>query len=136
VKISRIELYTVELPYSGGVYLLSGGRTYESFSASIVRVLCDDGTEGLGREHTVRVDLHRRPRHGRSGRDRGAGAVAPGADPRRTDRIAELMDSTLVGHTTPRRRLQGLGRDPRDINFPFLIYCNESVGQTSATSPV
>jgi len=48
VKISRIELYTVELPYSGGVYLLSGGRTYESFSASIVRVLCDDGTEGWG----------------------------------------------------------------------------------------
>ena len=48
MKISRIELYTVELPYSGGVYLLSGGRAYESFSASIVRVLCDDGTEGWG----------------------------------------------------------------------------------------
>ena len=46
MRISRIELYTLNLPYSGGVYRLSGGRTYESFDASIVRVACDDGTEG------------------------------------------------------------------------------------------
>ena len=48
MRISRVELYAVELPYSSGVYLLSGGRKYESFGASIVRVLCDDGTEGWG----------------------------------------------------------------------------------------
>ena len=46
MKISRIDLYNVELPYSGGVYHPSGGRTYESFDASIVRITCDDGTEG------------------------------------------------------------------------------------------
>jgi cis-L-3-hydroxyproline dehydratase len=48
MRISRIELYNINLPYSGGVYKLSGGRTYESFDASIVRVVCDDGTEGWG----------------------------------------------------------------------------------------
>jgi L-alanine-DL-glutamate epimerase-like enolase superfamily enzyme len=51
MKISRIDLYTTALPYSGGVYRLSAGRTYESFDASIIRITCDDGTEGWGRAH-------------------------------------------------------------------------------------
>ena len=33
MKISRIELFQVDLPYAGGTYLLSGGRTYESFDS-------------------------------------------------------------------------------------------------------
>jgi L-alanine-DL-glutamate epimerase-like enolase superfamily enzyme len=64
VKISRIALYTTELPYSAGVYRLSAGRTYESFDASIVRITCDDGTEGWG-EGTPRRALARRRAHHR-----------------------------------------------------------------------
>jgi cis-L-3-hydroxyproline dehydratase len=30
MKIARIELYQRDLPYAGGVYLLSGGREYRS----------------------------------------------------------------------------------------------------------
>ena len=48
MKISQIELYQVDLPYSGGVYLLSGGREYTSFEPSIVRIVTDDGTDGWG----------------------------------------------------------------------------------------
>jgi cis-L-3-hydroxyproline dehydratase len=98
VKISRVELYTVELPYAGGVYRLSGGRTYESFGASIVRILCDDGTEGWGESTpfgSTYIAAHTLGTHA------GIVELAPallGRDPRRTDRIAELMDSTLVGH--------------------------------------
>jgi cis-L-3-hydroxyproline dehydratase len=49
VKISRIELYAVDLPYVGGTYRIPGGRTYESFSVSIVRTLGDNGIEGWGK---------------------------------------------------------------------------------------
>lgn len=48
MKVASIELYQVDLPYSGGVYQLSGGRSYDSFDASIVKITCDDGTTGWG----------------------------------------------------------------------------------------
>jgi hypothetical protein len=69
MEISRIGLFTVDLPYAGGTYRISGGRTYESFSSSIVRILGDDGIECWGRKHDLRIDLHRfRP--GQTCRDR------------------------------------------------------------------
>ncbi|KAA5683561.1 mandelate racemase, partial [Klebsiella pneumoniae] len=46
MKIKRIELYQIDLPYSGGVYHLSGGREYRSFDASIVKIIADNGLEG------------------------------------------------------------------------------------------
>ncbi|MCT7655998.1 hypothetical protein MBH78_18065 [Oceanimonas sp. NS1] len=49
MKITRIELYQVDLPYAGGVYHLSGGREYRSFDATMVRILTDTGLEGWGR---------------------------------------------------------------------------------------
>ncbi|AEM84141.1 mandelate racemase/muconate lactonizing enzyme family protein [Streptomyces violaceusniger] len=98
MKISLIDLYNVELPYSGGVYHLSGGRTYESFDASIVRITCDDGTEGWGESTpfgSTYIAAHS------LGTRAGIAELAPallGRDPRQTDRIADLMDSILIGH--------------------------------------
>jgi L-alanine-DL-glutamate epimerase-like enolase superfamily enzyme len=98
MKISRIELYNIELPYSGGVYRLSRGRTYESFGASIVRITCDDGTEGWGESTpfgSTYIAAHS------LGTRAGIAELAPallGRDPRQTDRIADAMDSTLAGH--------------------------------------
>jgi L-alanine-DL-glutamate epimerase-like enolase superfamily enzyme len=98
MKISRIELYNIELPYSGGVYRLSRGRTYESFGASIVRITCDDGTEGWGESTpfgSTYIAAHS------LGTRTGIAELAPallGRDPRQTDRIADAMDSTLAGH--------------------------------------
>ena len=48
MQISRIDVFQVDLPYAGGAYRLSGGRTYTSFDATIVRVTTDDGLVGWG----------------------------------------------------------------------------------------
>jgi L-alanine-DL-glutamate epimerase-like enolase superfamily enzyme len=98
MKITRIELYSVTLPYVGGVYRLSGGRTYESFDASIVHIVCDDGTDGWGESTpfgSTYIAAHS------LGTQAGIAELAPvllGRDPRQTDRLGDLMDSTLVGH--------------------------------------
>ena len=98
MRIIKIELYQVDLPYSGGVYLLSGGRQYTSFDASIVRIICDDGTEGWG-ESTPFGSTYIAS-HGQGTRA-GIAKIAPvllGRDPRQVDRINDAMDAALVGH--------------------------------------
>ncbi len=98
MKISRIELFAVDLPYSGGVYLLSGGRTYESFGASIVRLTCDDGTVGWGESTPFGTDYI--AAHA-AGARAGIAEIAPsllGRDPRQVDRINDAMDAALLGH--------------------------------------
>ena len=98
MKIDRIELFQVDLPYSGGVYHLSGGRTYESFDASIVKITADDGTTGWGESTpfgSTYIAAHA------LGTRAGIAELAPhllGRDPRRVDRNYDLMDTTLVGH--------------------------------------
>ena len=98
MKIARIELYKADLPYSGGVYLLSGGRQYTSFDASIVRIICDDGTEGWGESTpfgSTYIASHAQ------GTRAGIAEIVPvllGRDPRQVDRINDAMDAALVGH--------------------------------------
>ena len=48
MKIKQIDVFQLDLPYSGGIYLLSGGREYSFFDSTIVRVLTDSGIEGWG----------------------------------------------------------------------------------------
>ena len=48
MKISQIDVYQLDLPYSGGVYHLSHGRTYTHFDGTFVRITTDDGLEGWG----------------------------------------------------------------------------------------
>lgn len=98
MKISRIEVYQVDLPYSGGVYRLSGGRTYESFDATLVRIVTDTGLDGWGESTPfggTYVAAH--ARGVRAGLEE-LGPAALGLDPRQHDRIYDAMDETLVGH--------------------------------------
>ncbi len=98
MKIAAIELYQVELPYSGGVYLLSGGREYRGFEAAIVRIETDTGIEGWGESTpfgSTYIAAHAR------GTRAGIEEIAPhllGRDPRQVDRINDAMDEALVGH--------------------------------------
>ena len=98
MKIRTIELYQVDLPYSGGVYLLSGGREYRSFTAAIVRIETDAGIEGWGESTpfgSTYIAAHAR------GTRAGIEEIAPhllGRDPRQVDRINDAMDEALVGH--------------------------------------
>ncbi|GAA1273753.1 hypothetical protein [Arthrobacter pascens] len=87
MKITSIELYQVDLPYSGGVYQLSKGRSYDSFDASIVKITSDDGTTGWGESTlfgSTYIAAHA------LGTRAGVAELAPallGRDPRQVDRI-------------------------------------------------
>lgn len=98
MRIEAIDVFQVDLPYSGGVYRLSGGREYRSFDATVVRVTTDDGTEGWGESTpfgSTYIAAHAR------GVRAGIAEMAPhllGLDPRRVDRINDAMDAALAGH--------------------------------------
>ncbi|MEM7116038.1 MAG: mandelate racemase/muconate lactonizing enzyme family protein [Chloroflexota bacterium] len=98
MKIKQIDVFQVELPYSGGVYTLSGGREYRSFDATMVRITADNRLEGWG-ESTPFGSTYIAA-HGRGVRA-GIAEMAPhliGRDPRHVDRINDAMDEALVGH--------------------------------------
>ena len=48
LKIAQIDVFQVDLPYSGGVYKLSGGRSYSSFDSTVVRITTDNDITGWG----------------------------------------------------------------------------------------
>lgn len=98
MKISRIDLYQVDLPYSGGTYMLSGGREYKSFDATIVRMETDTGLEGWG--ETTPFGSSYIAAHALGARA-GISEIAPfllGRDPRQVERLYDAMDTALVGH--------------------------------------
>jgi L-alanine-DL-glutamate epimerase-like enolase superfamily enzyme len=98
LHIAKIDVFQIDLPYSGGVYLLSGGREYRSFDATIVRVTTQNGVEGWGESTpwgSTYIASHA------LGVRSGIAEIAPsliGLDPRRVDRINDAMDFALVGH--------------------------------------
>ncbi|KAL4958488.1 enolase 2-phosphoglycerate dehydratase [Aspergillus filifer] len=98
LKIIRIDVYRANLPYSGGVYVLSKGREYRSFDGTFVRITTSSGLEGWG-ESTPFGSTYVAA-HGLGVRA-GIAEIAPhliGLDPRHVDRINEVMDEALVGH--------------------------------------
>lgn len=98
LKISRIDVFRVDMPYSGGIYHLSGGRTYESFDATFVRITTNNGIEGWGESTpfgATFIAAHA------LGVRAGIAEIAPslvGLDPRDVERINDAMDAALVGH--------------------------------------
>jgi L-alanine-DL-glutamate epimerase-like enolase superfamily enzyme len=98
VKIKRIDVFQRDLPYSGGVYVLSGGRTFSTFDATFVRVTTDNGLEGWGESTPFGSTFV--PAHAKGVRA-GIAEMAPhllGLDPRHVDRVNEAMDQALLGH--------------------------------------
>ena len=98
MKINKIDLFQVDLPYAGGSYELSGGRIYTSFDASIVRVTTDTGIEGWGESTPFGPNYI--AAHALGARA-GIAEIAPhliGWDPRQVDRINDAMDEALTGH--------------------------------------
>ncbi|MCR9255624.1 MAG: mandelate racemase/muconate lactonizing enzyme family protein [Alphaproteobacteria bacterium] len=98
MRIQSIEVYQRHLPYAGGVYRLSGGRTYETFDATFVRITTGCGLEGWGESTpfgSTYIAAH--GRGVRAGIEEIAGHLI-GLDPRHLDRINEVMDQALAGH--------------------------------------
>ncbi|MDL5159805.1 mandelate racemase/muconate lactonizing enzyme family protein [Actinomycetospora termitidis] len=135
MRIARIELYAVDLPYAGGTYRLSGGRTYTSFEAAIVRIVCDDGTEGWGESTpfgSTYIAAHP------AGTRAGIAVLAPallGADPRRVERVWDTMERTLVGHHDARTALDVACWDAfgRSVGLPVSALLG---GSTDVPMPV
>lgn len=98
LKIARIDVFQVGLPYVGGIYRLSGGREYTSFDATMVRMTTQNGIEGWGESTpfgSTYIASHA------LGVRAGIAEIAPkllGMDPRKVDRINDAMDAALVGH--------------------------------------
>lgn len=98
MKITRIAVHQVNLPYAHGTYRLSGGRSYTSFDATICSVTTDTGLTGWGESTpfgATYIAAHA------EGVRAGLGLVAPailGRDPRHHDRVYDVMDAALVGH--------------------------------------
>ncbi|MBO9475666.1 mandelate racemase/muconate lactonizing enzyme family protein [Shimia sp. R10_1] len=98
MKIQKIELFEVHLPYTGGSYELSGGRLYTGFDSVVVCITADDGTEGWGESTPFGATYI--ASHARGARA-GIEEMAPhliGRDPRDVERINDAMDETLAGH--------------------------------------
>lgn len=135
LKIAKIEVFQVDLPYSGGVYVLSGGREYRSFDATIVRITTDNGIEGWGESTpfgSTYIAAHA------LGVRSGIAEIAPkliGLDPRRVDRINDAMDAALVGHEHAKTALDVACWDifGKSVELPV---CELLGGRTNLKMPV
>lgn len=135
LRIASIDVFQVDLPYSGGVYLLSGGREYRSFDATIVRITTDDGQEGWG-ESTPFGSTYV-PAHALGVRA-GIAEIAPhliGLDPRRVDRINDAMDAALLGHLHAKTAIDVACWDVfgKSVGMPV---CDLLGGRTDAKLPI
>jgi L-alanine-DL-glutamate epimerase-like enolase superfamily enzyme len=106
LKITSIDVYQVDLPYSGGIYHLSGGRTYTSFDATLIRITAQalfpnsEPTFIQGWGESTPFGTTYAASHALGVRAAIA-TVAPeliGLDARRVDRINDAMDEALKGH--------------------------------------
>ncbi|CAG8945894.1 unnamed protein product [Penicillium salamii] len=98
LTIKRIDVFQLDMPYSGGVYYLSGGREYPSFDGTFVRITTNNGLEGWGESTPFGPNFI--ASHALGVRA-GIAEIAPhliGLDPRRVDRINDAMDNALIGH--------------------------------------
>ncbi|WP_371878092.1 mandelate racemase/muconate lactonizing enzyme family protein [Shinella zoogloeoides] len=135
MSIKQIDVYQVDLPYSGGVYTLSGGREYRSFDATIVKVTTNDGLEGWGESTpfgSTWIASHA------LGVRAGIAEIAPhliGLDPRRVDRINDAMDAALVGHDHAKTAIDVACWDVfgKSVGLPV---CDLLGGRTGVRMPV
>ncbi|MER9202322.1 mandelate racemase/muconate lactonizing enzyme family protein [Mesorhizobium sp. M0933] len=135
LKIAKIEVFQVDLPYSGGVYQLSRGREYRTFDATIVRMTTHNGLEGWGESTPFGANYV--AAHALGVRS-GIAEIAPsliGLDPRRVDRINDAMDAALIGHEHAKTALDVACWDlfGKSVDLPV---CELLGGRTDFRMPV
>lgn len=135
MKIAAIELFQHDLPYPGGVYRLSGGRTYTSFDSAVVRITADDGTVGWGESTPFGANYI--AAHARGVRA-GIAELAPvmlGRDPRKVERNYDLMDETLTGHNHAKTPIDVACWDlfGKSVELPVCELLGGSTGTPMAT---
>ena len=135
MKVTQIDVFQVDLPYTGGTYRLSRGREYRNFDATIVRLHTDDGLEGWGESTPFGANYI--AAHALGVRA-GIAEIAPhllGRDPRRVDRINDAMDAALAGHAHAKTALDVACWDlfGKSVGMPV---CELLGGRTEVRMPV
>lgn len=98
MKITRLSVYQVDLPFSGRTYKLSGGRTRQAVDSTIIRIDTDSGLVGWG--ETCPFGANYLEAFGLGARA-GIAELAPlllGQDPSQPSVIYRLMEHNLSGH--------------------------------------
>lgn len=134
LKIRQIDVFQVDLPYSGGVYYLSGGRAITRFDATFVRVITDHRIEGWG--ESTPFDNYIASHAG--GIRAAIAEIAPkliGLDPRRVDRVNDAMDAALLGSESAKSAIDIACWDifGKSVGLPV---CELLGGRTSKKLPV
>lgn len=135
MKITRIDVFQVDLPHAGGTYHLSNNRSYTTFDATIVRITTDTGLEGWG--ESTPFGSNYIAAHAKGVRA-GIAEIAPaliGLDPRRVDRVYDAMDATLTGHAHAKTALDVACWDifGKSVGLPV---CELLGGRTDARLPI
>jgi L-alanine-DL-glutamate epimerase-like enolase superfamily enzyme len=97
-KISRIDVYQVDLPLHEGSYKWSGGNSVQVFDSTVVAVRTDSGVTGYG--EVCPLGPAYLPAYARGART-GIAELAPqliGCDPTALGLMNERMDSAMRGH--------------------------------------
>lgn len=98
MKITQITVYQVDMPFDGGVYRLSGGRSWKALDNTVIRIDTDSGLVGWG--ETCPFGPNYLEAFARGARA-GIGELAPsllGRDPSQPAVIYAAMERNLLGH--------------------------------------
>ena len=98
MKISRIEVYRIELPYVGGTYGWAKDKAVSVADSTVVRIDTDEGVSGWG--EACPLGANYLPAHA-EGLRAGLGVLAPhlmGRDPTRIGAVNRVMDHEMRGH--------------------------------------
>ncbi len=98
MKLTRITVYQVDLPFDRGTYKLSGGRTWTAMDSTIIRLDTDQGVVGWGESCPFGPNYLEAFAGGVRA---GIAELAPsllGKNPAQPVVIHQLMDHNLSGH--------------------------------------
>lgn len=98
MKITRIRIYKIDLPYAGGAYVWGAGNAIEVAKASVVVIDTDAGLQGCGEFTPCGENYMVAHSEGVEALARLAGPKLLGEDPRQVARIERLMDNLVQGH--------------------------------------
>jgi len=98
MKITRLNVFQVDLPLHEGSYNWSGNKSVEVFDSTVIALETDDGRTGWG--ETCPLGPHYLPSYA-AGVRAGIHEIGPrliGEDPRRIEVLGRKMDAWLKGH--------------------------------------
>ncbi len=107
MKIVGLDVFSYEVGYAHGTYVMSGDRSAQTEDGTVVRVRTDEGIDGWGEVTTLgKVYLPTFPEGIRTAlRDLGQALI--GTDPTNTLKVNRVMNATLMG--------QEFAKSPIDI---------------------